>query len=109
MKKTPFLAAMILSQSAVSLPVMATESEPSSLTADFAERDLMPQTVAPASSWYTNNRFGSWGPKAATYPAPNVPPGVDANQWRRARVIAVAKKYIGLPYQHHPRARLDTS
>jgi cell wall-associated NlpC family hydrolase len=65
-----------------------------SVTADFAKRDKMPQ--------YSSAKFhDSWGPKSATYPKPQIPSNCDPVKWQQQRIIAVAKKYIGLPYQHH--------
>jgi hypothetical protein len=72
-----------------------------SVTADFAQRDAMPESDAPRSSWHKHRHFGSWGPLAAAYPPPSIPPQLDPISWQRARVIAVAEKYIGLPYKHH--------
>lgn len=81
--------------------VFAAKIDAASLTADFAARDAMPETRVPQSKWYQRGRFDSWGPRAIEYPAPNIPSGLDPIQWQRARVIAVAEKYIGLPYKHH--------
>lgn len=68
-----------------------------SLTADFAYRDSLPQTLFPKP---LNQGKWRWGPKARVYPPVSVPKGVDAIKWKRDRVIAVAKKYQGLPYMH---------
>jgi len=70
------------------------------LSADFAERDQLPQSDAPESTWYTGEH-GSWGPRAASYPAVEAPPGYPPLSWKRERIVAVAKRYIGLAYQHH--------
>ncbi len=42
-----------------------------------------------------------WGPHAFKYSAVVVPEGCDPIKWKRLRVIAVAKRFIGLPYRHH--------
>lgn len=68
---------------------------PAAAQADFAERDHWPQSAA------THIARDSWGPKPASYPVPVIPAGCDAAQWQRERVVAVAMKYIGLPYRHH--------
>lgn len=68
-----------------------------SLTSDFALRDRLPETAHPLPR--TNGKF-DWGPKPMTYPRVNIPNGVNPVQWERDRVIAVAEKYIGLPYMH---------
>lgn len=79
-----------------------------SLTADFAERDKLPQTTTLRSKWFT---YSKYGPPAALYPKVKVPSGTDKLQWQRDRVIEVAKKYIGLPYKHYhiPILGLDCS
>ncbi|MEA3213688.1 MAG: hypothetical protein QOE70_6745 [Chthoniobacter sp.] len=70
-------------------------------TADFAQRDRLPQTNIPRDQWYAEKWRGTWGPHPAVFPPPSLPPGADALAWKRARIIAVAKHYLGLPYQHH--------
>jgi len=72
-----------------------------SVTADFAYRDTLPESSTPQGDWYGNRRLGSWGPHPCQYPPVEVPAGCDPVEWERARIIAVAKKYIGLPYKHH--------
>lgn len=84
-----------------SLAAYAANIDPASLTADFSERDAMPESRVSQSKWYEKGRFDSWGPRAEAYPPPAIPTGCDPVQWQRARVIAVAEKYIGLPYKHH--------
>lgn len=52
--------------------------------------------------WQDQNahaRGAAWGPPARQYPAPALPRS-DA-PYQRERVIAVAARHIGLPYQHH--------
>jgi cell wall-associated NlpC family hydrolase len=66
----------------------------SSVRSDFITRDSLPQAQ-------NDSYKGWWGPKAATYPSPSIPDGCDEILWKRARIIAVAEKYIGLPYRHH--------
>jgi hypothetical protein len=72
-----------------------------SVTTDFAQRDMLPESNTPERDWYGNRRLGSWGPHPRQYPPAKAPAGCDPVEWERARIIAVAKKYIGLPYQHH--------
>lgn len=79
---------------------VVAEFDQATLTADFAERDRLPESETPESAWY-KGKFGSWGPHAAHYPKVETPVGVDSVAWRRARVLATAEKYIGLPYKHH--------
>lgn len=79
----------------------ASAIDPASLTADFAERDSWPETTLPQSEWYSTKKLDGWGPHAVAFPPPAIPPGVNAVEWQRERILAVAKKYIGLPYKHH--------
>ena len=69
-----------------------------SFSSDFRCRDALPQTGIPRDEWETC--CGVWGPQAATFPIVKIPNGVEASRWIEGRVIAVAKKYIGLPYKH---------
>ncbi|MDR3613261.1 MAG: NlpC/P60 family protein [Candidatus Obscuribacterales bacterium] len=101
MKIASFLITVAMAQVISPDFVYAAEIDLASVTADFAERDALPESPAPRSSWYRHRRFGSWGPPAAAYPQPSIPPEVNPIKWQRARVIAVAEKYIGLPYKHH--------
>ena len=95
------------------LPVDAAGLQPgtpdyeASLLRDFAHRSMLPQTDVPRSQWYSSRMLASlWGPMPAKYPGIEetleaLPPGTDLTQWKRDRVVAVAKHYIGLPYRHH--------
>lgn len=76
----------------------AQTNEDLTLVADFAIRDTLPQSPVPVAEWGSMN---GWGPKSAAYPAVTVPAGHEPVAWKRAHVLAVAKKYIGLPYRHH--------
>ncbi|WP_339743660.1 NlpC/P60 family protein [uncultured Rubinisphaera sp.] len=63
---------------------------------DFAYRDSLPQTDTPRHKWNTK-----WGPKAKVYPPFILPDAVkDPTEYRQRRVVAVAMKYIDLPYKH---------
>ncbi|BAX92917.1 NlpC/P60 family protein [Mycobacterium shigaense] len=86
-----------------------------SLTADFADRDALPQTQDPPGRWYSKNAEGDypnagWGPRANALPAPDIPlnAGCDPSVWKQERILAVAMRYIylpgnplGLQYRHH--------
>ena len=65
-----------------------------SVSSDFSYRDGLPQYSSP-------NYRDSWGPRPARYPAPQIPSACDPVKWQQQRVVAVAEKYIGLPYKHH--------
>ena len=69
------------------------------LTADFAEREIIPQSDAPQAGWYSQS--STWGPAATRYQQVQIPADCDPVSWQRQRIIAVARKYIGLNYQHH--------
>lgn len=61
------------------------------------------ESEIPFEEWYSRRvrrEFGVWGPSPRHYPAV---PEYDAKstEWKRQRVLAVASRYIGLPYQHH--------
>lgn len=68
------------------------------LAADLSARLLLPQSKTPESEW---DSLSGMGPAAATYPTVAIPSGCDRVTFMRARVLAAAKHYIGLPYQHH--------
>ena len=78
-----------------------------SLLRDFAHRSMLPQTEIPRSEWYSSRMLASlWGPMPTKYPGieealESLPHGTDLTQWKRDRVVAIAKHYIGLPYRHH--------
>lgn len=86
-----------------------------SLTADFADRDNLPQSPDPPAEWYRTDADGryvnhGWGPNADALPAPAVPQGAgcDSATWRRERIVAVSLRYVNTPgnplalqYRHH--------
>jgi hypothetical protein len=65
-----------------------------SVNSDFSYRDSLPQ-------YSSSNYRDSWGPRPVRYPAPQIPSACDPVKWQQQRIIAVAEKYIGLPYKHH--------
>jgi len=69
-----------------------------SVILDFPSRDAFLEKYMIAS---TQLRHDSWGPKPPTFPLAQIPVGIHPVEWQRARVVEVAKKYIGLPYKHH--------
>lgn len=71
-----------------------------SLTADFAERDTLPQTNVKKDHWF-DLCYGKWGPLSKTFPKPQVPKGFDPVQWKRDRILEAAKHFVGLPYERN--------
>ncbi|HNW26526.1 MAG TPA: NlpC/P60 family protein [Candidatus Gastranaerophilaceae bacterium] len=88
------------------LPVNAKNYQ-ESLLADFNYRLSLPQTDVAQSQWYNNSSLDNWGPWPKRYPSldnsilSKIPAGTNVTQWKRDRVVAVAKYYVGLPYMHH--------
>lgn len=76
----------------------------SSLVADFDERDQMKQTDVPEDRWF-QRQYGKWGPASKKFPPVEVPEGVDPIQWKRDRIVEVAKHYTGLPYKRDDEKR----
>ena len=65
--------------------------------------DSKEESSIPFNRWdssFVRERYGVWGPPSKEYPPP---PGLDAKdiEWKRERVIAVALRFDGYPYQHH--------
>jgi len=102
------------SQAAYTSPYTVTFTcNNSSLTYDFASsprNDTHLESSLDYSQWYDSgsayytDHARSWGPQSAQYPAVTVPSsnrGCDEITWKRERLIAVAKQYIGYTYQHH--------
>ena len=87
--------------------VPGTPEYEASLLKDFAHRATLPQADIPRSEWYSARVVKSlWGPMPARYPGieetiESLPHGTPILQWKRERVLAIAKHYIGLPYRHH--------
>lgn len=99
-----FLACGSMASASALLP--GTPEYEASLLHDLAERQKLPQTSTPHKAWYTPQELRGWGPMPQQYPGIHelviaLPHGTDVTQWKRDRVVAVAKHYIGLPYRHH--------
>lgn len=61
------------------------------------------ESKVPFDQWYSSRvrkDSGAWGPGARQYP-PIAGAASAAVTWKRQRVLMVAQKHIGLPYQHH--------
>lgn len=80
------------------VPTKRNDVYDSSLSADFSLRDEMMPTSVPKEEWF-HPRYGRWGPKTITFPAAEVPQGVDSLQWKRDRVVEAAKHFTGLVYK----------
>lgn len=78
-----------------------------SLIPDFDYRASLPQTDVPESEWYTPEMLRTiWGPLPKQFPGADeliaqLPEGTDITQWKRDRVVAIAKKYLGYPFRRH--------
>jgi cell wall-associated NlpC family hydrolase len=61
------------------------------------------ESAVPARDWYSprhQRTLGAWGPHARQYPpAPRL--AQQSPTWMQDRVILVASRWIGYPYQHH--------
>ncbi len=69
-----------------------------SVTSDFESRDRLHETeIAPAER---SSCCGEWGPHPLLYPPVEIPKQYPNARWQRDRIVAVAEKYIGLPYLH---------
>ena len=72
------------------------------MAASTAAAETLGLAVIPPAKYYTRatrERWGSWGPPARQLPAPLERPD-DPAVWA-ARIIAAARRYVGLGYQHH--------
>jgi cell wall-associated NlpC family hydrolase len=61
------------------------------------------ESTTPYKEWYSDvtlKKFTAWGPRARTFP-PLSNFNAASLDWKQQRLIAVATKYINLPYQHH--------
>jgi len=60
------------------------------------------ESEIPVGEWYRakQRKFGSWGPSPRPYPFPAIANEKSA-EWKRARVIATALRYVGYHYRHH--------
>ena len=69
------------------------------ICADLKERDQWVYDIICTVSAQAV-QVNSWGPKINCPPVV-FPQAVDLLDWKRKRIIDIAKKYIGLPYRHH--------
>ena len=73
-----------------------------------AARADVGQGVIPRDEWYgeeSRRRWGAWGPPAQTLPPP---PGLaDDPADLSRRVVAAARRHVGLGYQHHHLPEFD--
>ena len=54
----------------------------------------------PSDQWYDHAVVGPWGPQPREYPYPEFAARREPD-WKRARVIATALRYLGYNYRHH--------
>ena len=103
-------ATVLFTTPAAAADTFAFTCNQDSLTADFAERDALPQKDTSTTEPATSEGPSRWGPSAATLPPVAVPAdaGCDATTWKRERIIATALRYLNEPgnplalaYRHH--------
>jgi len=83
----------------VRLPFSREELIPDLLRGERGDPRL--ESKAPHSEWYSKSRhIGPWGPLPREYPPPEIAhdKGVE---WKRARVLATALRFVGYHYRHH--------
>lgn len=65
--------------------------------------NIQDESTVPFAQWDSDQvrrRYGSWGPPARHYPAPESL-ATKSMTWKQERVVAVALSYQGIAYQHH--------
>ncbi len=84
----------------VDLPYPVEELIPDLLQGERG--DLRFEAKVPHGQWYrhANPWIGPWGPLPREYPPPAVA-GDGSDDWKRARVLATALRYVGYGYRHH--------
>ncbi len=61
------------------------------------------ESQTPFEEWYSQaikKKYQAWGPEPRHFPAPDNL-NTKSAEWKRQRLLAVAVRMIGLPYQHH--------
>ena len=84
----------------VRLPFAVKELIPDLLDGERGDSRLEAKT--PHADWYRHEkpRVGPWGPLARAYPAPAIAAG-RSDEWKRARILATALRFVGYGYRHH--------
>lgn len=85
----------------VSLPYTPQELIPDLL--DGERGDPRFESKVPYHKWYghtSNPWIGPWGPLPRAYPPPAIARG-KSDEWKRARIIATALRFLGYNYRHH--------
>ena len=117
MKNTILALTLLLTGFIMSEPVSSQDNYQSPYRVEFSyppEELYRPDEFAPRNNpreesstpfgeWYsvrTRKQYGAWGPEPRHYPGLDNYDQLPAS-WKRQRVLAVAVKYTGLPYQHH--------
>jgi cell wall-associated NlpC family hydrolase len=87
---------------------------PYSVVLPWSEQELIPDLLEekrgnprfeakiPQSEWYghLDPRVGPWGPLPRAYPPPALAQ-LKGDDWKRARIIATALRFLGYHYRHH--------
>ncbi len=90
----------------------AAYASPYSIRLPYSIEELIPDILSgergdprnesdlPENDWYDHSKVGPWGPLPRAYLPPADASGKSA-MFKRARIIAVAMRYIGYGYRHH--------
>jgi len=93
-------------------PPIVQYSSPYSVRLPYEIRELIPdllegerghrhhQSKISYQHWYNHTVVGPWGPLPREYMPPAIAEGKSA-EWKRARVIAAALRFVGYHYRHH--------
>ena len=99
-------------QTDVAPPDAISYRSPYSVRLPWSDHELIPDLIEgergdrrfeatiPESAWYNHSRVGPWGPPARAYGPPPLAAG-KSDDWKRARIIATALRFVGYAYRHH--------
>lgn len=109
-----FVAFSLLASSLAIAQEPAAYRSPYKVELPFSVEELIPDLIKgergsptheseiPFAEWNRpgHKKFGSWGPSPRHYPFPTIANG-KSEEWKRARIIATAMRFIGYHYRHH--------
>ncbi len=84
----------------VRLPFAVKELIPDLLDGERGDPRL--EAKIPHADWYRHEkpRVGPWGPLPRAYQPPAIAAG-RSDEWKRARILATALRFVGYGYRHH--------